>query len=256
MTGELAGRVSLVTGATSGIGAAVARRLGTAGARLVLTGRNKARAAELVETLAAENIEAVAIPGDLADAAFCDVLVAQTVERLGALDILVNSAGIFRRAPLAETDDALWSKVMAINVNAVFALCRSAVCHMAGQDGGAIVNVAGDWGIKSAPNIFAYSVSKAAVIQMAKSITVDYARFGVRINTVCPGDVDTPMLDEFALQQGRDPDELRQASREASPNRRLATPEDIAAAVLFLASDEAQHITGVALPVEGGGLTV
>ncbi len=256
MTGELAGRVSLVTGATSGIGAAVAQRLGTAGARLALTGRNGARAAELVEALAADNIEAVAIPGDVTDAAFCDALVAQTVERLGALDILVNSAGVFRHAPLTETDDALWRTVMAVNVDAVFALCRAAVRHMAKQGGGAIVNVAGDWGIKSAPDIFAYSVSKAAVIQMAKSITADYARLGVRINTVCPGDVDTPMLDELAREQGRDPDELRQASREASPNRRLATPEDIAAAVLFLASDDARHITGVALPVEGGGLAV
>ncbi len=256
MTGELAGRTALVTGTTSGIGDAVARRLGHAGARLALTGRNGARAAELAEALAAENIEALAIPGDVTDAAFCDALVAQTEERLGWLDILVNSAGVFRQAPLAETDDALWREVMAVNVDAVFYLCRAAVGRMSAQGRGAIVNVAGDWGIKAAPNVFAYCVSKAAVIQMAKSITADYAAQGVRINTVCPGDVDTPMLDDLAREQGRDPDELRQASREASPNRRLATPEDIAAAVLFLASDEAQHITGVALPVEGGGLAI
>lgn len=253
---DLSGRVALVTGATSGIGAAVALRLGAAGARLALTGRNEARAAALAGEFTARGIEAIAITGDVTDAGFCDRLVARTADELGGLDILVNSAGVFRHAPLTETDDALWRTVMAVNVDAVFTLCRAAVRHMTAQGGGAIVTIAGDWGIKSAPDIFAYSVSKAAVIQMAKSITADYARNGVRINTVCPGDVDTPMLDELAREQGRDPDELRRASREKSPNRRLATPEDIAAAVLFLTSDEARHITGVALPVEGGGLAV
>lgn len=256
MATDLAGRVALVTGATSGIGAAVANRLGAAGARLALTGRNGERATALAGELGGRGIEAIAIAGDVTDAEFCDRLVAHTAAELGALDILVNSAGVFRHAPLLDTDDALWRTVMAVNVDAVFTLCRAAVRRMTAQGGGAIVNVAGDWGIKSAPDIFAYSVSKAAVIQMAKSITADYARLGVRINTVCPGDVDTPMLDELAREQGRDPDELRRASREASPNRRLATPEDVAAAVAFLASDEARHITGIALPVEGGGLTM
>ncbi len=110
--------------------------------------------------------------------------------------------------------------------------------------------------VTSAVCTLTMSLTKAAVIQMAKSITADYARSGVRINTVCPGDVDTPMLDELAREQGRNPEKLRQASREASPNGRLATPEDIAAAAAFLASDEARHITGVALPVGGGGLAV
>jgi meso-butanediol dehydrogenase/(S,S)-butanediol dehydrogenase/diacetyl reductase len=256
MATDLAGRVALVTGATSGIGAAVAQRLGAAGARLVLTGRNEERAAALAGDLAGHGIEALAITGDVTDAGFCDRLVARTVDELGSLDILVNSAGVFRQAPLAETDDALWREVMAVNVDAVFTLCRAAVRHMVGRGGGVIVNVAGDWGIKPAPDIFAYSVGKAAVIHMARSITADYARHGVRINTVCPGDVDTPMLDELAREQGHDPDEVRRASREKSPNRRLASPEDIAAAVVFLTSDDARHITGVALPVEGGGLAI
>jgi len=256
MRGDFRGRQVLVTGATSGIGAAIARRFGRAGARLVLTGRDQRRAGALVAELRGLGIEAHAVVGDLGNASFCDQLIAGVTAGSERLDVLVNSAGVFHRAALHETDDRLWREVMTVNVEAVFYLCRAAVRRMRAAGGGVIVNIAGDWGLKATEQAFAYCVSKAAVVQMARSITADYARENIRINTVCPGDVDTPMLDVLAREQGLEPEALRKQSRQRTPNRRLATPEDIAAAAFFLASDEARHVTGVAFPVEGGGLAV
>lgn len=253
---RLDGKTALITGATSGIGAEIARRFGAAGAHLVLTGRDETRAQALVEELRGLGVDARAVVGDLRRADFCDTLVTRAAEASGSLDVLINSAGVFHHGALHETDDDLWRDIMSVNVDAVFYLCRAAVRRMRSARGGAIVNIAGDWGLKAAENVFAYCVSKAAIVQMARSITADYARVGIRINTVCPGDVDTPMLDVLAREQGLEPAEVRERSRQRSPDRRLATVEDIAAAALFLASDEARHIHGVALPVEGGGLAV
>lgn len=253
---NLKNKIALVTGATSGIGRVTAKALAEEGARLILSGRNEERGRRLLAELALSETDGRFVAGDLTDPHAGDRLIDSAVQTFGRLDILVNSAGLFRQASIDQTDDELWRQIMAINVDAVFYLCRAAIRQMQRQKDGVIVNIAGDWGLKAAENVFAYCVSKAAVVQMARSITADYARANIRINTVCPGDVDTPMFDSFAREQGLDPEEARRRALERSPNGRIATPQDVAAAVLYLASDAARHITGIALPVEGGSLAV
>jgi NAD(P)-dependent dehydrogenase (short-subunit alcohol dehydrogenase family) len=173
----------------------------------------------------------------------------------GRVDVLVNNAGILSRSNAAECTDAEWDSVMATNVTAVFHICRAAISVMRRQfsterRGGAIVNIASDWALVGAHNAVAYGASKGAVAQLTRSMAIDHARDGIRVNAVCPGDTETSMLLSGRGEEGRVA--LLNRLGNALPLGRVGQPVDVAAAVAFLASDAASYITGVLLPVDGG----
>jgi meso-butanediol dehydrogenase/(S,S)-butanediol dehydrogenase/diacetyl reductase len=169
----------------------------------------------------------------------------------GGLDVLVNNAGIIHMADVVETTDGVWRDTMAVNLDAVFYLCRAAIPVMRAQGGGAIVNVASNWAVVAAKRAAAYCASKAAVVQLTKALAIDHAGDHIRVNAVCPGDTDTPMFD-VGLEPGEDPLESRRLAAETIPLGRIAQPGEIARAVLFLASDASSFTTGTSLLVDGG----
>ena len=240
-------KIVLVTGATSGIGNAVARRFSDAGATLVLSGRNEERGEAL-----AGDIRANFIAGDLSDPDFANRLVADTVERHGRLDVLVNNAGIVYRRTVADMTDEEWHDTMAVNVHAVFFLCRAAIPVMRKQGGGVIVNMSSDAAFIGATAMPAYCASKAAVMQMTRAMALDHARENIRINAVCPDMIRTPMLAGEARQMGSTPEEYFAAGAEGIPMGRIGEPEEVADAVLYLASERASFVTGAGLLVDGG----
>lgn len=237
----------LVTGASSGIGAAIAIAFAEAGWNVMAAGRSEDRLDEVADV--SDNIATWA--GDLVDSEDCDELVADTLDEFGELNCLVNCAGILQRGNAEQTGDDAWRDTLAINLDVPFYLSRAALPHLVPATG-CIVNIASYWGLRAGPRATAYSVSKAGLLMLTRSLALDYAASGVRVNAVCPGDVDTPMLAACAEDAEMDVDEFLEQAAAESPNRRIADPEDVAAIVLFLASDAARHITGTAIPVDGG----
>lgn len=249
---ELRGRVALVTGATSGIGAACARELADLGARLLLTGRSEERGERVRAEIAGRGGEAVFVAGDVRDRSFCQAIVEETLRRFGRIDVLVNNAGISYSVPTLETTDAQWRDTIETNLSAVFFLSRAALRPMLEQRAGSIVNVSSDWGLVGGANAAAYCASKGGVVLLTKAMALECARDGVRVNAVCPGDTDTPMMHTDYAQRGISIEQGDRESAAGIPMGRMATPEEIAHAVCFLASDAAAYLTGVALPIDGG----
>ena len=242
----LTGKVALITGATAGIGMATARLFAERDATLLLTGRNAAAG----ETLAAE-LGVQFLAADMTNADTPARLLAWAERIYGRLDILVNNAGILFQGDSQTCTDAQWDSTMMVNVTSVFRLSRAAVPLMARHGGGAIINVASDWGLVAAAQAVAYGTSKGAIVQLTRSMASDHARQGIRVNAVCPGDTDTAML------RGEADGEARLSDLAAAiPLGRIGQPRDIAAAIAFLASDDASFITGAMLPVDGGNSAV
>ncbi|MEM6775112.1 MAG: SDR family oxidoreductase [Pseudomonadota bacterium] len=244
---SLEGRVALVTGAASGMGAASACELAERGARLVLVDRNPA----LDDTPAAGLQDSLAITGDVSDAAFCERAVAAGMEHAGQLDILVNAAGIIVRADAPHTSDEDWRRIMAVNVDGLFFMSRAAVRAMRTRRRGAIVNFGSIWGDLGSAGVLAYCATKGAVHQITRSMALDHAEEGIRVNAVAPGEVNTPML---ASERAAPPsaEDLQALADATIPMRRLAEPEEIARVVAFLASDEASYMTGSIVSVDAG----
>jgi meso-butanediol dehydrogenase/(S,S)-butanediol dehydrogenase/diacetyl reductase len=241
-------KIALVTGASSGIGAAIAIELADAGWGVMAAGRDEGRLEEVADV--SENIATWA--GDLDDSATCNELVTEAIDEFGRIDCLVNSAGILLRGTAAETTDDDWRDTMSINLDVPFFLSRAAMPHLI-SSAGSIVNISSDWGLRAGSRAVSYCVSKGGLIQLSKAMALDHARDGVRVNAICPGDVDTPMLAEAAAALDVDVSDFLQQTAEQSPNGRVAEPGEIAALVVFLASDAARHITGTAIPIDGGG---
>ncbi|AQU85228.1 short-chain dehydrogenase [Halomonas sp. 'Soap Lake  len=240
----------MVTGATSGIGAAIARTLATQGLSLFLVGRRETAGWELVAALRAKGAEATFHAADLSDSTAPETIVRAAIAAFGRVDVLINNAGLLTRGNAEETSDAEWNRMMDVNLGSVFRLSRAVLPALRAQSGGVIVNIASDWALVGAKGAVAYAVSKAAVAQLTRCMALDHAHEGIRINAVCPGDTDTPMLAT----------EVSGAERSATlaeygagiPMGRVGTPEDIARVTAFLVSDAAGYMTGTLIPVDGG----
>jgi meso-butanediol dehydrogenase/(S,S)-butanediol dehydrogenase/diacetyl reductase len=247
-TARFEDKAVLVTGASSGIGAAAARAFGEAGARVMVSGLDEAGSRATAEAITAAGGEAGHLHGDLADRDICRRLFDESLSYLGRLDVLVNNAGLSRRGTVEDLSDDDWDLTLAVDLSAVFFMSRAAIPVMKRQGGGAIVNTASELAIVATRNQAAYCAAKAGVLQFTKAMALDHARDGIRINAVCPGPVDTPLL-----ASGREDREAALiAIAEETPMGRLGRPEEIAAAILFLASDDASFMTGAAMVVDGG----
>jgi 2-keto-3-deoxy-L-fuconate dehydrogenase len=239
---SFSGKSALVTGAAGGIGAAIVAAFRAQGARVAVADRD------------VSGIEAEAhLPGDLLDPAYADGLAQVARDALGHLDIVVNNAGVITRGPVTETTDADWTLSMGVNVEAPFRICRAAIPLMASQGGGVIVNTSSCWGGKApGPNHALYCMTKAAIASLTQCMGMDHAHQGIRINAVCPNEVNTPMLRTGFAKRGFDPDTAIAELGKTVPLGRIAEPEDIADVVLFLASNAARYICGTLIEINGG----
>lgn len=238
-------RVAIVTGGASGMGAATARRFAAGGAHVVIIDRN----AELAAKVAAE-VDGTSMVGDVADSRFCDGAVAEAVSRHARLDVLVNAAGVIVRASGEDTTDDQWSRIMGVNVSGTFFMCRAALRVMKSQRSGAIVNFGSIWGDLGSAGVAAYCASKGAVHNLTRALAMDHAGDGIRVNAVCPGEVNTPMLQSERAEAVTD--QLLAAIAATVPMGRLADPDEIARVVCFLASDDASYMTGALVSVDAG----
>jgi len=248
-------KVALVTGAAQGIGAAVARTLATAGADVIAVDRNAEQLGTAVGKLEAEGLSACAHPLDVRDTDAVEALVQQVEDERGAIGILVNAAGVLRTGRVVELSDAHWREVFSVNVDGVFSVSRAVARRMISHSSGAIVTVASNAARVPRVDMAAYAASKAASAQFTRCLGLELAAYGVRCNVVSPGSTDTPMLRSM-LGEHADPAFAIAGSPEAYrvgiPLRKLAQPQDVAAAVAFLVSDQAGHITMHDLYVDGG----
>ena len=237
----LSGKKALVTGAAGGIGQAIVRALTDAGAAIAAT------------DIQLEGIPCdVAILGDLTDSAHCDALPAKARETLGGLDIVINNAGIIRRGVITDSTDDDYVQSMAVNVEAPFRICRAAIPILAANGGGAIVNVSSCWGVRPGPNHPLYCMSKAALASMTQCLGHDHAHQGIRVNAVCPNEVNTPMLRSGFSARGIDPEKAIDDLNRSVPLGHIAQPEEIADVVLFLVSDQSRYMCGALVEVNGG----
>lgn len=241
---EFKDKVVIVTGGASGMGAATATEFATADAKVVVIDRNT----ELAVQVAAE-IGGEAVSGDVSDSRFCDSAVEGVVSRHGRLDVLVNAAGVIVRSRGEDTSDEAWNRIMSVNVSGTFFMCRAAIRAMKPR-GGAIVNFGSIWGDLGAVGVAAYCASKGAVHNLTRALALEHALEGVRVNAVCPGEVNTPMI----RSERKEPvtPELMARLAATVPMGRLAEPIEIAHMVLFLASQKASYMTGSLVLVDAG----
>ena len=235
------GKKALVTGAAGGIGKSLVRKLRAEGASVAIT------------DISIGNLEAEAhFPGDLSAAQFCDELPSKATDALGGLDILINNAGIIRRGKITEATDDDFKSTMAVNIEAPFRLCRSTIPIMAKNGGGSIVNTASCWGLNPGPDHPIYIMSKAALASFTQCLGRDHAHQNIRVNAVCPNEVNTPMIRSGFSIRGLDPKKAIKELNDTVPLGRIAEPDDISDVILFLASDEARYMCGSLVEVNGG----
>ena len=244
-------KTAVITGAAGGIGKAIVKRFIENGYRIVAGDADAAGLKELSDTYNGGTPALWEKPGDLRSKEYCETLVDYAVEATGRIDVLVNNAGIITRGNVVETSDDDWFRTLDINLTAIFYTCRRAVAHMKDHGGGAIVNISSCWGLYPGPGHAAYCTSKAAVATFSKCLGRDHAADGIRVNAVCPNEVNTPMIRTGFIRRGFNPDTAIAELNKSVPIGRIAEPEDIADVVQFLASDAARYVAGTAIEVNG-----
>ena len=247
---DLSGKTALVTGATSGIGAETARVLAAAGAEVMLAGRREEAAKTLCDEIVRSGGTAAYVLGEVTEPGFATDAAAAAEETLGCLNVLVNAAGVICRGTAEVTSDEDWAAIMSVNVSGTFFMSRAALPAMRRAGGGSIINLGSTVGLVGCAGLAAYCASKGAVVNLTRAMALDHAKEGIRVNSVNPGGVDTPMLVSGHGDVG--PDAVREANRTAIPQGWLPKPVEIANVIAFLASDLSAHVTGAALPVDGG----
>jgi len=245
-------KVALVTGASSGFGEAIAKELGAEGYGVLAAGRDEARTRAVVEAITAGGATAEAWLGDLTAPGSCESLIAACRERFGRLDVLVNSAGVFTPALAEDTSEEVWDETIAVNLTAVFKLSRAALPLLRDSGGGAILNIASDWGLIGGRLGAAYCASKGGVVLMTKAMALDHAKENIRVNAICPTSFLTPMIEGEFRRRGVDLATGLAEEAAEIPLGRLGHPEELAKLVAYLASDAAALMTGAAIPLDGG----
>lgn len=250
---QLVGKCAIITGGASGIGRATVELFIDQGAAVVIADIDVAGGEKLAEEIRMEGGKAVFVQCDVTEAGQCQNAVQTAVNHFGKIDILFNNAGVIRRSNVLDTSEEEWDLVMAVNTKSVFLMSKYAIPVMAGEDGGVIINSGSGWGMKGGGKAVSYCASKAAVVNMTRAMAIDHGGQNIRVNCVCPGDTDTPMLRGEAQQLAQDEEDfmLEAADR---PLGRFGEPEEVAQAVLFLASEASSYVTGAALVVDGGGI--
>lgn len=245
---ELANKVAIVTGGSSGIGRAISLLFAREGAKVMIADINSAE--DVLATIRNAGGQAEFVKTDVSDSSQVRRLVSETLRTLGTVDIVCNNAGIELLRLLTETDEDEWDRVIDTNLKGPFLVSKYVLPHMIRKKNGAIVNIASQLGVVGAERFTAYCASKGGLILLTKAMALECAKYGVRVNCVCPGAIETPMLDREVNLEKR-PDEARMQFVGKHPVGRLGSPEEVANAVLFLASDKASFITGEALLVDG-----
>lgn len=253
--GKLSGKVAIITGATSGIGKATALLFAEEGADLVITGRRVELGQRLENKIRQKGVRCVYVEADHSQAGDCSRVVDRTLSEFGRVDILFNNAGIVTSGTAETTSEEVWNDTFAINVTAVWRMCKLVIPHMRRHGKGVIVNNGSDWSVVAGKDALPYITSKGAVAMMTKAMALDYARENIRVNAVCPGDTFVGRWVEKRYFEGYDAVTIEEAMNESSayiPMGRFGKPEEIAQAVLFLASDDSSFVTGHLLLVDGG----
>ncbi len=248
---RLAGKVAIVTGGGSGIGRATALLFAQEGARVVVADYAPEGGQETVRMIQQHGGEALFVESDVSNAEDMQRLVQTTVDAYGRIDILVNNAAVTIPASVVDATEEVWDKTMEIDLKGVFLLSKYAIPHMINGGGGSVINMASMCGLVASPNQAPYSAAKGGVVALTRQMAIDYARYNIRVNGIAPSEVRTPMFLGF-INHAPDPEKKMQELVARIPMGRVAEPEEIARAALFLASDESSYITGVTLPVDGG----
>jgi NAD(P)-dependent dehydrogenase (short-subunit alcohol dehydrogenase family) len=252
--GRVAGKVAIVTGSTSGIGEGIARMLAAQGAAVVVSGRRKDEGMRVVSDILADGGQAIFVQADLAQPADCAALIQETIHRFRRLDVLVNNAGIFPHVELEEQTPELWDEVHAVNVRGPFLCCQAAIPHMRRQGGGRIINIGSTLAYRAPADRLPYACSKGALLTMTKALARSLLADHITVNFVIVGWVASPGEIELRNQTHGDGRAYLEQRSDQAPLGRLETSEDIAGGVLYLASDEASHVTACELNISGGSL--
>ncbi len=250
---KLPGKRAIVTGGAGGIGRATALAFADEGALVAVVDVNSDGAQSVVDEIVARGGTVIAIACDVTSEEQVGTAVDRVVAEFGGLDIVFNNAGIARRTTAVETTLEQWEQSFAVNVRSIFLMCKYAIPHLEAAGGGSIVNTGSGWGLKGGGRALPYCATKGAVVNMTRALAIDHGAANIRVNSVNPGDTDTAMLRSEAAQVGW-ADEAFLADAADRPLRRMGRPEEIAAAVVFLASDDSSFVTGSALVVDGGGI--
>jgi glucose 1-dehydrogenase len=246
------GKVMIVTGGGSGIGQAVCRQAASKGARVVVVNRTAQKGEDTAKGITNEGFDAIALQGDVSSEKDIQRIVAETISRYGKIDVLINSAAVCPQVRLTELSLEQWNNVITNNLTSVFLFCREVIPHMLQAGGGNIVNVSSVHALSTLEGYSAYAASKGGIVSLTRAIALDFAKQNIRVNTVLPGAVQTPMLESSIKNLDTPRDQIMQSWNEAQPIGRVGTPDEIAAVILFAASQENSFMTGATLVSDGG----
>ena len=249
---RLAGKVAIITGGTSGIGLAVAKLFAKEGAKVVLAARNKATGAQAADEVAQGGGEAIFVSCDVTKAADCQEVVRVAIDHYGKIDLLFNNSGIiFRNKDVVETSEEEWASSIGVMLTGTYLMSRFVIPEMARGGGGSIINNSSIYGLIGGKGVAAYCAAKGGVTNLTRAMAIDHASQNIRVNCICPGSVETPLLRQ-EMEECGGLEKMRPVFAAQHPLNRIASPEEVANAVLFLASDESSYVTGLALSVDGG----
>jgi len=250
---QLSGKRAIITGAASGIGCATSLLFAQEGAKVAVIDLDEENGKKVEQRINDEGGQAIFVRCDVSKLVDCQRTVQETVVKLGGIEILFNNAGVVRRATVLDTTEAEWDQVMNVNVKSIFLLSKFTIPHMIEAGGGCIINMSSGWGLRGGRKAVSYCAAKGAVVNLTRAMALDHAGDHIRVNCLCPGDVNTNMLRNEARQLGQ-PEAEFIAEAINRPLGRIAAPEEIAQAALYLASDASSYVTGTALVIDGGGL--